>query len=469
MARNGESPVKIVATLGPASDTLAGIKSLVGNGARVFRINLSHATPEEALQRLKLIRQVEKETRIPLLALGDLAGPKIRIGAMEPGTVVETGDLVEILATQVVGDKTRFSVARPEIIPALTKGSLLFIGDGDIQFEVVEIGLKRVVARVRIGGPLGSRKGFVAHNLPILKFALTAQDKRHLAALVPAGIDALALSFVQTARDVKSVAKLLPPKGERPMLVAKIETQSGVDNVDEILKEVDALMVARGDLGFAVPLPALPHVQKHLIDVTLRAGKPVITATQMLESMVVHPVPTRAEVTDVANAILDGTDAVMLSGETAAGMFPAQTVATMHAIADEASQHIFPRVYEDMSISGSVSASIVQTADDIGAKLIVVFTESGTTARHISRHKPQQPILALSPNLATVRGLQLSWGVHAHQSAPVKNLEAAIALARTWIEKASPVPMKPGEPFIMSAGLPFGEPGSTNLLLVQRL
>ncbi len=466
--RSKQSPVKIVATLGPATATLKGIKDLVAAGARVFRINLSHASPEDGLRYLSLIREAEKATKTPLLAFGDLAGPKIRIGQIVPGTVVAQGDLVEILASPVVGDQTRFSLQRPEIIPALVKGSLLYIGDGDVQLEVTQAGAKRVVARVRIGGPISSRKGFVAHNLPVLKFNLTAQDKRHLAVLVPAGVDALALSFVQSARDVRVVSKLLPPAGKRPLLIAKIETQSGVDNAEEILRDVDALMVARGDLGFAVPLPKLPHVQKQLIELALRMGKPVITATQMLESMMTHPVPTRAEVTDVANAILNGTDAVMLSGETASGMFPSQTVETMHGIADEASAHIMPRSFEDVSISGAVSASVVQTAADIGAKLIVVFTESGTTARYIARHKPQQPIFALSPRIETVRGLQLSWGVHAIQSGQIKNLEEGIAMAKKWIAKASPVPMSPGDSFLISAGMPFGKVGSTNLLLVEK-
>lgn len=463
------NPVKIVATLGPATATPQGIRELVEAGARVFRINLSHASPEQGLQYLKLIHDAEKATKTPLLALGDLGGPKIRIGMMEPGVEVKRGDVVEVVAKQILGTAKQFSLGRPEILPALKKGSLLYIGDGDVQLEVIKPGEKSITARVTIGGPIKSKKGFVAHNLPILKFALTAIDKKHIEQLVPAGIDALALSFVQSAKDVKTVAKLLPPKGKRPLLVAKIETQSGVDNVEEILMEVDALMVARGDLGFAVPLPTLPHTQKRLIDITLRHGKPVITATQMLESMSEHPVPTRAEVTDVANAVLDGTDAVMLSGETASGSFPTQTVQTMYGIAHEASEHVYLRAYDDPSVSGSVSASIVQTAEDVGAKVIVVFTEGGTTARHISRHKPQQPILALSPHLATVRALQLSWGVYAHQAKPVRNLEEGIAMAREWIMKVSPVPMKAGDPFIISAGLPFGEPGSTNLLLVQRL
>lgn len=468
MRPSGKSPVKIVATLGPASATAKGVKALALAGARVFRINLSHATPEEAMERLRLIRKAEKETGIPLLALGDLAGPKIRIGQMAPDALVQRGDRVEILAKTVVGDATRFSVERPEIIPALAKGSLIYLGDGDIQLEVVETGDKRVVARVRIGGVIKSRKGFVAHNMPVMRFALTAQDKKHIQALVPAGIDALALSFVQSPADVRQVAKLLPPPGKRPLLVAKIETQSGVDRASEILHEVDALMVARGDLGFAVPLPSLPHAQKQLIDLALAAGKPVITATQMLESMTQNPVPTRAEVTDVANAILDGTDAVMLSGETASGIFPEEAVATMHGIADEASTHVEPRDYDVASVTDSVCASVVQTADDVNAKLIVVFTDSGATARHISRHKPQQPILALSPNLATVRALQLSWGVHATLIKAPKSLEDAVRLAERLIVKESPVSLGKGEPYVISASLPFKGAGATNLLLVQR-
>ncbi len=459
--------MKIVATLGPASANADAVRKLALAGARVFRINLSHATPEEALERLALVRAAEKRTGIPLLVLGDLGGPKIRIGQMADGALVHPGDRIEIHAKALVGDAKRICVDRPEIVPALQKGSLVYIGDGDIQLEVVTPGAQRAVAVVRIGGIIRSRKGFVAHNMPVMRFALTARDKKHLAALVPAGIDALALSFVQSARDVRQVARMLPQE-KRPLLVAKIETQSGVDNAEEILAAADALMVARGDLGFAVPLPRLPHVQKQLIDLALDARKPVITATQMLESMTQNPVPTRAEVSDVANAILDGTDAVMLSGETASGRFPVESVATMHAIAHEASSDILPRGFDDSSVSGSVSASVVETADDIGAKLIVVFTETGSTARAISRHKPQQPILALSPSLDTVRALQLSWGVHARHSKRLHSLEGAIEAARQWIREESPVQLKKGDPFLISAGLPFNEPGTTNLLLVQR-
>ena len=469
MRRQGtKSPVKIVATLGPATASREGIRKLVECGARVFRINLSHASPEDGLRYLGLIRGAEEETGIPLLALGDLAGPKIRIGAIEPGTVIERDDMIEILAVQVVGDRTRFSVARPEIIPALRKGSLIYIGDGEVQLEVMTPGEKSVLARVRIGGALLSKKGFVAHDLPVLKFALTAQDKRHIEALVPAGIDAFALSFVQSARDVKIVTRLLP-KADRPLLVAKIETRSGVDNAEEILREVDALMVARGDLGFAIPFAELPHVQKHLIDLSLRYGKPVITATQMLESMTQNPVPTRAEVTDVANAILDGTDAVMLSGETATGRFPSETVMTMHAIADEASERVTPRTFPGDDVADAVSAAVVRVASDVGARLIVVFTETGTTARHIARHRPQQPIQAQTTSAATVRALQLSWGVHTVQVASMTGVQSGIEMAREWIAKASPVKLKAGEPFVISAGLPVGQAGSTNMLLVQRM
>jgi len=466
--RREESPVRIVATLGPATATRAGIERLARAGARVLRINLSHATPEEGLGYLALIREAEEKTGIPLLALGDLAGPKVRIGEVEEGTVLEQGDLLTISAAQAIGSRRGFSVERPEIVPALRVGSLVYVGDGEVQLEVVKAGKKSVTARVRIGGALGSRKGFFAHDLPVLRFDLTDKDRRHVKSLVPAGIDALALSFVQSPDDVRAVARLLPRK-DRPLLVAKIETRSGVENAAAILDEVDALMVARGDLGFAIPFAELPHVQKHLIGLSLAHGKPVITATQMLESMTKNPVPTRAEVTDVANAILDGTDAVMLSGETATGRFPAETVATMHAIADEASARVIPRTFDVGSDADAVSAAVVRAASDVGARLIVVFTETGTTARHIARHRPQQPILALTTSPRTVRALQLSWGVHAVLVDSMTGIESGMDLARAWIAKASPVRLRRGEPFVVSAGLPVGQAGSTNLLLVQRM
>lgn len=467
------SPVKIVATLGPATESADMIEALARAGVNVFRINLSHATPDEAALRLRRIRATEQLLGRSLVAMGDLAGPKIRIGEVAPDTVVEMGDVIDVVASLgaagTVGTRKRISVNRPEILSALSVGGRIYLGDGALELEVVRRIPQGVRAVVRVGGPLLSRKGFVAHGMPVLDFALTVRDRAHITALTKQGIDAFAVSFVQTARDIQKVAALLP-KRNRPLLVAKIETASGVANADAIIAAADALMVARGDLGFAMPLEQLPHAQKQLIATALVHAKPVITATQMLESMMINPVPTRAEVTDIANALLDGTDAVMLSGETASGRFPIEAVETLRRVATEATRYVGRRFFaDDNETPGAVSAATVRIADQIGARAIIVFTESGATARRIARHRPAQRVIALSPHLRTVRSLQFTWGVHAMQMPNLTTIEEGIAFARTLAHTHPLLRLVKGEQLVISAGLPFGTPGSTNVALVQRV
>jgi pyruvate kinase len=458
--------VKIIATLGTATTTDASVVSLARAGVNVFRINLSHEQPAGALERLKQIRRVEKAIGRPLAVMGDLAGPKIRIGAVAPDTVLEVGERVAIGGKAIIGNAERFSVNHGRILDALRKGSIIYIGDGALKLAVVRKNADGVIAEVLIGGPLGSRKGFIAHGMPVLRFGLTKQDREHIKLLAPAGIDSFAVSFVQTARDIHTVRNELPRTAHQ-FLVAKIETPSGVTHAEEIMAASDAVMVARGDLGFAMPLAELPYVQKEIITLGLRMAKPVITATQMLESMTQYPVPTRAEVTDVANAILDGTDAVMLSGETAVGKFPLQTVETLRGIANEAALRVLRQEFERSTVSSAVSASTVKIAERVNARLIVVFTESGTTARHIARHRPGQPILALSPREKTLRELSFTWGVFPERIRGIKTIEEAIKIACERARKNNIRPLRKGEPFVISAGLPFGQPGSTNFALVQ--
>jgi pyruvate kinase len=368
-----------------------------------------------------------------------------------------------------VGNAKGFSINFPEILQGLEKGAEIYLDDGLVKLEVVKKEKDGVLAKVIIGGQIRSRVGFSAQGLKLNKFFLTPKDKEDIKTMLEAGADAIAISFVQTAKDVEMVKKMLPA-AKRPMLVAKIETQAGVENVEKILDTADAIMVARGDLGLAVPLPEMPHIQKHLIKLALKHAKPVITATQMLESMTYSHMPTRAEVTDVANAILDGTDAVMLSGETARGKYPHEAIRIMRKIIERTTAELARGDFsEDDSIPDAVSASAAKIADQIKARLIIVFTQTGSTARRIARHHHCQPILALSPSSSTIHELNFSWGVYPQEAAITENVDDLIKVAKKVAENNPVVKLKKGEPFVISAGIPFGKSGTTNLVLIQKI
>lgn len=460
--------VKIVATTGPASDSYETVLALAHAGVDVFRINLSHATQEEIDNRFEWVRRAEKETKRPLAIMGDLAGPKIRIETIAEGAELIKGKTVKILEGHIDGDATQFSLNFPEIISMIEPGAEIYVDDGAIKLRAekkIEGGVEAVVT---VGGPLLSRKGFLAEGIALSKTGISAKDKASIALMVEKGADALALSFVQTAEDVKEVKNLLP-KDSKIILVAKIETAGGVENAESILDEADVLLVARGDMGLAVPMAQVPHIQKDLIKLCLRKSKPVITATQMLESMVSRSIPTRAEVTDVANAILDGTDCVMLSAETARGAFPVETVETMSNIIREALKHRDHIDFkEDPAISNAVSAAAGDIADQVGAELIVAFTESGRCARNISRHRHKEVILAASPNPETVRQLNFSWGVYPTLIETKKDFEDFRKQAKHLAANNNVHTVEKDQPFIIVAGMPFGEAGTTNMILVEK-
>jgi pyruvate kinase len=461
--------VKIVATLGPASDSEETIYQLAQEGVNVFRINFSHATKEQVLDWVPRIRKVEKEIGHPLAIMGDLAGPKIRIGELKDGSVLEKDAEVTIVKEIITGDETRFSLNFPDIVPQLKKGAEVFIDDGKLKLEVTEESETAVKAKVIVGGKLLARKGFNAQGISPNIGGLTERDTLALQLVVEHKMDALAISFVQSAADIIEVREKLPVHSQIA-IVAKMETAMGLKNIEQILDVVDVLMIARGDLGLAVPLEEVPHLQKHLIQLCLERAKPVITATQMLESMITNPIPTRAEVSDVANAIMDGTDAVMLSAETSTGAFPVDTVKTMHRIIHRAVRHVPVMEFHDgHSIRNAISTSVGKLADNLGAKIMIAFTESGSTARRISRSRHQQPIIALSPNDETVRQLCFSYGVYSMKITPTQDFDDMMQKARQIAIDNQIIPLEEGDPFIIVAGMPFGKTGSTNMVYVERV
>lgn len=455
--------VKIVATLGPASDSPEMILKLAKLGVDVFRFNLTHATLEESHARTQAVREAEEKLQRPLAIMGDLGGPKIRTG-MTTERHVQAGDTLRFVKSDDGTDA--LTINFPEIIDHLAVGAEIYLNDGAPKLEVTRIQKGIVTARVIVPGVVKSKMGFSAQGMHVNAFSLSAKDKADIKMMAEVGADALAISFVQSAADVKAVRKACP-KGYTPMLIAKIETKAGVDRVEEILREADGLMVARGDLGFAVPLAEVPHIQKQLIRVARTMGKPVITATQMLESMTANHLPTRAEVTDVANAILDGTDAVMLSGETARGAYPEEVIRTMVRIITRAQVDVMPQTFpENTFIADAVAASAVHMADQLDARAIISFTETGRTAQRIARYRHDQHIVALTPSATIARRLNFSWGVAGVAAGKIASFDAAIPEARAHAKAYA----KKGERYIVVAGRDqFGTTGTTNLVLVQTL
>ncbi len=460
--------VKIVATLGPASDHPDTVLRMAEAGVNVFRINLSHATPEEITNRISAVRRAEEKLKKPIAVLGDLAGPKIRIGEMEEGTVIERGAEIKIVKEIVEGDKTQFSLNHPSLVPQLKKGAEVFIDDGKLKLQVIKESPTAVTAKVLVGGLLKPRKGFNAQGISLASQGLSEKDKKDLKFVLDHGVDAIAISFVQTEKDVELVRNLLP-KNSKHVLIAKIETMRGIEEIEKIVDAADGIMVARGDLGLAVPMEDVPHLQKRLIEMCLQKAKPVITATQMLESMTTNPIPTRAEVADVANAILDGTDAVMLSGESAAGEFPVETVEMMARIIRRTTPHVEQRLHiHEKNIAHAISFSVSTIANELEAKVIFAFTESGATARRIARHRPQQTIFALTPNKTTWRNLNVTAGVYSFLIEPTKDFDHMMEQVKQFAKNNPVLSLKSGEPIIIVAGLPFGKSGTTNMVYVER-
>jgi pyruvate kinase len=460
---------KIVATLGPASSERAMIARLFAAGADVFRINMSHATHERLRDLVAAIRAVESEQGRPIGILVDLQGPKLRVGAFAGGAVTLAKGAAFTLDTDPApGDATRVHLPHPEIFAAMQAGHTLLLDDGKIRLVATEAGQDRIVTRVEVGGRLSDRKGVSLPDTTIPSSALTPKDHSDLEAALDAGIDWIALSFVQRPEDVAEAKKIT--RGRAAVMV-KVEKPQAVNRLAEILEVTDALMVARGDLGVEMPLERVPGVQKQLTQAARAAGKPVVVATQMLESMISAPVPTRAEVSDVATAIFDGADAVMLSAESAAGQYPVEAVATMNRIAEEVEREGVYRTMIDAHHSqpeatgaDAIAAAARGIAETLDLSAIVCWTSSGSTGLRVARERPRSPVVAISPKIATGRRLSVVWGVHCVVAEDAHDLDDMVERACRLAFKDGFA--KAGQRVIIVAGVPLGTPGATNMLRI---
>jgi pyruvate kinase len=462
--------VKIVATVGPASSSPEMLMKLFEAGVDVFRLNMSHGSHDDIAGRHKAIREIETKTGRPIGILADLQGPKLRVGRFADGPVMlEVGQGFRFDLSDAPGDQTRVQLPHPEIFAALQPGASLLINDGKIRVTVISCDAEGADCEVMVGGEISNNKGVNVPDVVLPLAALTKKDRRDLDYVLDLGVDWLALSFVQRPEDVLEAHALI---GDRKVAVmAKIEKPAGVARFDEILDVVDGIMVARGDLGVEMPVAELPPLQKRLIRECRRAGKPVIVATQMLESMISSPVPTRAEVSDVANAVYEGTDAVMLSAESAAGDFPVEAVAMMDSIARSVESEDSYRRAVDAgpalkrnTVADAITAAAREVAESTEIKAICCFTHSGTTALLASRERPAVPILALTPIVATARRLSLAWGLHCVVGSAVDRFKMAVLDAiRTARHEGF---AGDNDNIIITAGVPFNVPGSTNILRV---
>ena len=461
--------VKIIATLGPSSSDPDTIRRLFEAGADVFRINMSHASPEKATELHRIIRKIEADAGRPIGILVDLQGPKLRVGEFARDSAeLKEGSTFHFDTNEDSGSALRVYLPHPEIFEAVEPGHALILDDGKLRLKVLEASADLITAEVIVGGPLASRKGI---SLPdtILPFgAMTEKDRRDLEHAINLGADWIGLSFVQRADDVAEARKLT--RG-RVAIITKIEKPAAMEHLDAILELSDALMVARGDLGVEMPLEQVPGLQKRITRACRNAGKPVVIATQMLESMILAPVPTRAEVSDVATAVFDGADAIMLSAESAAGEFPAEAVETMDKIAIEVEQDanyetiVRAQVTEpEATGADAISAAARTIAGTLNLAAIVCYTGSGSTGLRAARERPRQPILALTPIAATGRRLALVWGLHCVLTSDAEDLDEMVekACRITYREGFA----KPGQRIIISAGVPLGTPGATNMLRV---
>ncbi len=464
--------VRVLATLGPASNSVEMIGKLFEAGADAFRVNMSHGDQESKVAVIQAIRSLEKKFGRPTTILADLQGPKLRVGRFADGRVeLVTGALFRLDRDPTPGDATRVELPHREIFQAIEIGARLLLDDGKLVLRVEDHGPDHIVARIEVGGMLSNNKGLNVPDVVVPMAALTTKDRSDLAFAIDQGVDWIALSFVQRPEDLAEARTLIRGKAA---LLAKIEKPSAIDRLEEIIEQCDGVMVARGDLGVELPPQTVPPLQKRIVEVSRRLGRPVVVATQMLESMITSPSPTRAEVSDVATAIYDGADAIMLSAESAAGAWPIESVAMMNSIGNavESDPTHGDRVHftitrADPTTSDALAEAAKTIAATIGAKAIVCFTTSGSTARRVARERPGVPLMVLTPKIETARRLGLLWGTHAVHTKDVESFEEMVAKAKRMALRHRLA--EAGDSIIVIAGVPFRTPGSTNVLHVVRL
>jgi pyruvate kinase len=464
--------VRVLATLGPASSTVEMIDRLFLAGADAFRVNMSHGDQDSKRPLIEAIRSLEKLHNRPTTILADLQGPKLRVGRFAEGrATLEAGQRFLLDRSAEPGDSRRVELPHKEIFAAIEPGARLLLDDGKMVLTALEHDDETIITEVTVGGVLSNNKGLNVPDVVIPLAALTPKDRSDMAFALDAGVDWIAMSFVQRPEDVAEGRKLIEG---RAALLAKIEKPSAVARLEEIIEGCDGVMVARGDLGVELPPEAVPPLQKRIVETARRMGRPVIVATQMLESMITSPSPTRAEVSDVATAVYDGADAIMLSAESAAGAWPIESVTMMDSIANSVERDPahgdrvhFTVTKPDPTTADALAEAAKGITDTVTASCIVCFTASGSTARRIARERPGVPILVLTPKLQTARRLGLLWGVHAVHTRDVSSFEEMVEKAKRMVLRHQLAGA--GDRVVICAGVPFGTPGSTNVLHVVRI
>lgn len=473
---------KIIATIGPASDNERTLTQLVKAGMNVVRLNFSHGEHEGHEKIVKLVRQVAKKTKTPIAIVQDLSGPKIRIGDFyQERVILKKGSIFTLTTKKCVGDESMAYVNYSRLPKEIKKGKFILLDDGRKKLEVLSVKGHEIRCRVIVGGETKGRRGVNLPGTSLSISSLTEKDRTDVLFGIKHDVDYVALSFVRQVSDVHDLRAILDKERPEVKIIAKIETEEAIENIDAIIEAADGIMVARGDLAVEVPPQRVPILQKMIIEKCNRAGKPVIIATQMLESMIRSAVPTRAEVSDVANSVLDGADAVMLSEETALGEYPVEAVSMMAQVAEMVEQNYPHRKIIHKEILGSandlsesekaivdaVTFNVVNTAYAIGAKAIVALTESGFTARMVSRYRPKQPIIVMSPNPKSANQVVLSFGCTPVEISPFNYVGQVMNTVRKYV--LSNKIAKKGDKVVIAAGVPFGQSGGTNLLIVETI
>ncbi|MTI89227.1 MAG: pyruvate kinase [Balneolaceae bacterium] len=468
---------KIVCTIGPSCNTQEKIEDLLLHGMNVARLNFSHGTHQDHAHVIQYIRKAARKYKYSVPVLMDLQGPKIRVGQMKDGGQdLETGSFIKITADDVIGDEKTIPIDYGNLIQEAEVDNSILLDDGLLEFRITEKHDDHLMAKVVVGGILKPRKGVNLPNVRLSIPALTEKDLEDLEFGLKQDVDLIALSFVRSAKDVRDIISRVRAAGSQAAIIAKIEKPEAVEVIDEIIEEADGVMVARGDLGIEIPTEEVPLVQKMIIEKCRMAGKPVITATQMLDSMINNPRPTRAESSDVANAVLDGTDAVMLSGETAAGDYPMEAVNVMDRICrsiEEKRTAIYNSLeyrkpeWKEKQVIESLAYSCVTIADNVEAKAISTITHSGSTARRIAKFRPQVPIVAFTESQKVRRQLNLVWGVFSVRLEELFDTDRSVKMMEDYLKENGMV--KDGDRVIVATGMPIAKRGRTNMIKVSTI